>query len=676
MQNLSTKTSLIIVVVVFLVGVALSAALFSASRTLPVLEFPIGFKVLFELVVYLVSLFLFSNYKIKPNLWVQGFLIILFFRLLFSIMIGTVLFMLFAQLHEGFGEYFFNALYINNYVFIVQVLLSPCLAYPLLVAVITEKVEREKAEKEEAAKPKTANLPPPPPKTELPPEWLEDFSSEEEASEIVEKGKSSGEISSELLKELGLEDLAEEFETEKKPQEKPKTETPESQKPSPSDELDAELKALLGELNGKSFFGEGDKEPEPIELLGEEESLKDSAGESGDELLKELAELEVSEEIKPLLPDEPNEALEMFGAEPKKLKLETPPEQPSPEILPDEIELPAFEIPGAEELPKEEAPELGLPELEVEMPSKKPEGEPPVQKQPEEPPLPEEPPAEDAVDIEELIGDIPPPPLPPIDEQPPLPEVEPPKDEIELPNGIAEEVSFIDEMDEQAEPPEEEKPDLDEFLKSLGDSDLPDLSFDEKPIVSLDDLPPLPDFPGMPDEESEQAPGLPLEPAEDEKPPAKETDKKGKTKPAGKGLAEKPSDTVTISVRRIIDYGKTSEASAVLNKLLRRGSDYKLQVPLSMIIDQLETGKIELTADYIYNQVPIELVNFISAEQGRNLQELTLLIPLADIMQQVSPEILIEKMPENREDSKWASEAEELSEKIGFDEKTLGEKQS
>jgi len=93
-----------------------------------------------------------------------------------------------------------------------------------------------------------------------------------------------------------------------------------------------------------------------------------------------------------------------------------------------------------------------------------------------------------------------------------------------------------------------------------------------------------------------------------------------------------------------------------------------------MILDQLENGHIVLTADYIYNQVPIELVNFISAEQGRDLQQLELMIPLADVMKQVSPSLIAAHMPKDQEDSHWASEAAAIGSEVTFEESNIDKK--
>jgi len=242
---------------------------------------------------------------------------------------------------------------------------------------------------------------------------------------------------------------------------------------------------------------------------------------------------------------------------------------------------------------------------------------------------------------------------------------------MEKPEAMADKAQ-IEAAPEKAPPPDMEKfPDLDEFLSVLSESDLPEMSFEEKPSFSLDDLPPLPGYPGLgifEEEPSEKA----EEPVAEEE--TFEEEEKELQKPSSQQLATRPTDSITISVRRVIDYGKNTEAAAVLDKLLRRGSDYKLQVPLSMVLDQLKTGNIVLTADYIYNQVPIELVNFVSSEQGRDLQQLELMIPLSDVMKQVSPSLIAGNMPKEQEDSHWANDAAAIGSEVTFEETNIDKK--
>ncbi|GEM_PF-2881508 len=685
MQDLNIKTSIIIVGIVFLIGVALSTILFSVSSDLPVFVFPWGLKVLIELFIYFVSLFLFSNYKVKPALWVKGFAIILFFRALFSLFIGICFYILFAKPPTTYGEMFLEALIKFNYSFILQVILSPCLAYPLLIAVITEKVELERAANMPPVKARLTAPPPPPPSVELPREWAEDLEqTDKEASQG--SSKNSQAISSELLKELGLSGLADDKAVVKPTAETAPKQRPEPRKPKQAS-INDELKDLLSGLDDKSFFSELGEKPHGKPVHSEPKPPK-FADENID-LLEQLARLDplsVPEQAAPKQPERPIKKSSEPATAPKKSPPPIKPTEEIPSIEDLDIELPAFNIPGTEEMktPEEEGFDIDSLGLEIEVPPLVAENKPskpavPIEKPPVVPgpslkniaeskippeSIPKKPIAE--FDIPDVFA-------PSTEERPPLPQNEPFIEKPDLPEGMIEEIPIGDADFALPELPPEDKQDLDQFLASLSENELPAMSFQEKPIISLDDLPPLPDFPGLsttPEAQKPQDKPAPAKSSADakEKKPEKE---KAKEKPSAKELAQKPSDTITISVRRIIDYSKNTEASAVLNKLLRRGSDYKLQVPLSMIIDQLESGTILLSADYIYNQVPIELVNFISAEQGRNLQELELIIPLGDVMQQVAPSIIMEKMNTDRPESKWTSEASNLKDTISFEEKDL-----
>ncbi|MCD6502261.1 hypothetical protein J7L01_06630 [bacterium] len=633
MTNLNIRTSIIVVGTIFLLGVVLSTFLFSVSQTLPGLEFPARFKLLFELTVYLVSLFLFANYKFKPALWLKGFFIILFFRVLFSIANGITFYAFFAKPPQTFGTMYWEALFKCNLSYIVQVLLSPCLAYPILVAVITDKVELDS----ETAKAPSAHVAtvPPPPSITPPPDWAEEPAPPVEP----EEGKASDEISKELLKELGLSELAES--EGKKPAEEKKP----IEEKKPSSGIDEDLKGILDQLEGESFFKEQGKE------AGKVKSAEPPAKPSIDDLLEKPV---FPDEIKPpeMPPEEKEPDKKLFTElappiieeppppEPAPPVVEQPPKPPPPEeVLPIseeepalDIELPAFDIPGVDKIAKadeSEEPELEMPKLDM---------------------IPKEPSAEEKripPPVERISA--------PKEEPPVLPKEEvPPPVEEGLPEGVP------DKMPAESD---SAKANLDDLLATLSASDLPEMSFEEKPIIPLDDLPPLPNFPweeGEPDKTVEDT-------GKGETPKNMPVEEVSPGPPAQK-LASKPSDLISISVRRIIDYSKNTESAAVLDKLLRRGSDCKLQVPLLMILEQLKTGNITLTADYIYNQVPIELVNFISAEQGRNLQELELTVPLADVIKQISPELLAENMPGEQEESHWAKEGADVSPKVEFSE--------
>ncbi|MGC9315362.1 MAG: hypothetical protein ACP5G4_07015, partial [bacterium] len=142
-----------------------------------------------------------------------------------------------------------------------------------------------------------------------------------------------------------------------------------------------------------------------------------------------------------------------------------------------------------------------------------------------------------------------------------------------------------------------------------------------------------------------------------------ESTKKGqKPKPVKKppisgDLAKDPSDKISLSIRKIIQTNANAESGAVLERLIRKGSDHALKIPLRMIIDQLSTGTVELTVDYIYNMVPIELVNFVAAQQGPDIMELKVLLPMDDIAAQVHPSLL-EGGGEGGDDSSWIDDNE------------------
>jgi len=225
---------------------------------------------------------------------------------------------------------------------------------------------------------------------------------------------------------------------------------------------------------------------------------------------------------------------------------------------------------------------------------------------------------------------------------------------------------------------------LDDLVSQLPDMEIPEPTkppvpptaeakqppVSEEEELSLPELPELPELPGEEEllkaEAPKEEPAKPVSeaaPAKEKKPPIKPP-----RPPSAEKLATKPTDRIIVSVRRIIDYNSDSESGSVMDKLLRRGSDYKLKIPARIILDQIESGEVVLTVDFIYNQVPIELVNFVSAEHGANLRELTLRLPMGDVMEQIAPELLEQSKQKEQEESKWAEDGEKLKEKVVFSE--------
>jgi|GEM_PF-6393870 len=150
----------------------------------------------------------------------------------------------------------------------------------------------------------------------------------------------------------------------------------------------------------------------------------------------------------------------------------------------------------------------------------------------------------------------------------------------------------------------------------------------------------------------------PVEIAEPEKPRLPGTD------------AEKPPEgveVIRVSIRNIINYNRGRQEGIVLERLVKRGIDYKLEIPFSKISEKLGTGAITLSADYIYELLPIEFVNFIPQEQVGDLSTMEIELPLADVVTQIPPQYFVEFLP--KEEASWGVESQPIVEKTLFEEK-------
>ena len=107
-------------------------------------------------------------------------------------------------------------------------------------------------------------------------------------------------------------------------------------------------------------------------------------------------------------------------------------------------------------------------------------------------------------------------------------------------------------------------------------------------------------------------------------------------------IVKSVDDEVKISIRKIIDLNRDNAGAAILDNLIKRGTDYVLQIPLTDIITQLKLGGITYNASYIYDEIPIELVNFISSQSEGRLSDYDLFIPSEYILAQIEPGILEE----------------------------------
>jgi hypothetical protein len=107
-------------------------------------------------------------------------------------------------------------------------------------------------------------------------------------------------------------------------------------------------------------------------------------------------------------------------------------------------------------------------------------------------------------------------------------------------------------------------------------------------------------------------------------------------------IVKSVDDEVKISIRKIIELNRDNAGAAILDNLIKRGTDYVLQIPLTDVITQLKLGGITYNASYIYDEIPIELVNFISSQSEGRLSDYDLFIPSEYILAQIEPGVLEE----------------------------------
>ncbi|MCD6531401.1 hypothetical protein J7K99_03025 [bacterium] len=130
--------------------------------------------------------------------------------------------------------------------------------------------------------------------------------------------------------------------------------------------------------------------------------------------------------------------------------------------------------------------------------------------------------------------------------------------------------------------------------------------------------------------------------------------------PPGGYTITSPDDFFQISLRRLIELNQGKQGAQVLERLIKRGADFQLSIPMTMLIPQLREGKAAVTVEYVYSEIPIELVNFMSTDQSGDLSELELDLPLDEIMSQTDPKIIFgDQTPQ--EESRWSKATDEVN---------------
>ncbi|MCD6417374.1 hypothetical protein J7M00_01160 [bacterium] len=129
--------------------------------------------------------------------------------------------------------------------------------------------------------------------------------------------------------------------------------------------------------------------------------------------------------------------------------------------------------------------------------------------------------------------------------------------------------------------------------------------------------------------------------------------------PEGGYTITSPDDFFRISLRKLIEINSEKQSAQILERLIKRGANFELSIPMQLLIPQLKKGNAEITVEYVYSEIPIELVNFMSSDQSGDLSELKLSLPLQEIMSATDPKVIFgDTGPQ--EESKWAQESENI----------------
>lgn len=130
--------------------------------------------------------------------------------------------------------------------------------------------------------------------------------------------------------------------------------------------------------------------------------------------------------------------------------------------------------------------------------------------------------------------------------------------------------------------------------------------------------------------------------------------------PAGGYSITSAEDSFRISVRKLIELNKDKQPAQILERLIKRGADFELSVPMTFLIPQLREGKAEISVEQIYNEIPLELVNFMSSDASGDLSSQIIALPIKEIMQMTDPVVIFGAPSSGQKESPWAKATEEL----------------
>ncbi len=168
----------------------------------------------------------------------------------------------------------------------------------------------------------------------------------------------------------------------------------------------------------------------------------------------------------------------------------------------------------------------------------------------------------------------------------------------------------------------------------------------------------------VPPPKIEEKPSIPPPPVREKPPPAPEpSPAPPKPEPAPSPIVSPaeivgPTKSVKVSIREIIEANKGEPGAVILERIIRRGIDFRIEIPFHLVGEQLATGSVSLSLEQIYNFIPLEFLELGRERQQEDFSKLTVELPLNEIIAQIPEDFFAEPIP--KEVVSWVTESEKM----------------
>ncbi|MBN2135934.1 MAG: hypothetical protein JW737_09400 [Acidobacteria bacterium] len=630
----SKKISLIIVIVLFFMSMAFSSLLYSLKPGSSFPDIPTVVKFIGEFFFYVIVLVFINGTKIDPVKWLQEGAAFIFFRIILSFCNGIIFYLLFSPRGgEYFIETYIDALWKFTPTYLFQVLIAPALTYPLFIFYFTDtekekehlpivtkgsSVKPEPVTKVETAEETGLSLEQPAmdnfielERTDISEEEILAPISNEKIEEIERQEESEGDLSAPVFEGelIPIENSNNEEDINK----------PENAVPGGGHgrQLDlAELTVHNKEGGKQRIIGEKTITNDDMIIVGDdtEDTVKSpNFGEEKDE--DEFDEFKGTS----LLSDEDIEEI-MASAEEDEISAPKQPQYLNETLQPESTE--EIKETGFNNINPSKSEEIN----QNEKPREEREVVPfsldvtPID---EEEFNKSESPVKFSFTEDEDI------------EKPPPPEIS-----KEVPSEVeSEEESKIDDLifGDEKNIEEQEVPAAEVTSNSEKDTgeDIVQHDFNISPAEEGGDV--IVDI-GLVDNAASNI-------AEDIIITGQADMKEGKSNWGGNAEEEQQivrdeNDYMSFNIKEILEDNKDRQSSGILKSLIRRSYGFDVQIPVRKLLNQLKSGEVKLSVGFIYDLIPIELVNFQSTDKGSDLTQTYIYIPFDKVIARVAPEIL------------------------------------